>query len=127
MADTCTLDGSYSVEPASGSPSGDPEISTPLSEVVSIDEKSVIKMKLTDDNPALVSFGAITNAHIVFVRARGSKVRARLTSADGSQQSVPVDPPLLSISQTVPITAVDLTRTAGVETTVQVFLGEKAA
>lgn len=125
MADVFTLAGSYSVEPASGSPSGDPEIATPLEEAVNIDEKSVVKMVLASDSPAAVAFGAITNAHIVFIRARGGKVRVRLTSADGSQQSVPADPLLLVISQTVPITAIDLTRLAGVETTVQVFLGEK--
>ncbi len=55
------------------------------------------------------------------------KVTVRLTSADGVQQSIPCDGELMITSRSVPFTAVDLTRVAGQETRVKVFLGQKSA
>ncbi len=86
--------------------------------------------QLSDDNPADLSAlpQLVGGAHIVVLHAYGGKVRARLTSTDGAQQSVPVDPIHVTISQSVPITGLDLTRVAGAGTvSVRVFLGQAAA
>ena len=126
MADAFRLSGSYSTTPTSGTPSGDPEVEALIEESVGLTSKTIGVYALTVDTPVTVDFGGLTNANVIAIRAVGGKVKARLTSADGSTQAVPVDPLLLSISKTVPVTAIDLTRVAGVATTVRVFLGERA-
>lgn len=68
---------------------------------------------LDTDSPESVAFGDLPSASLVYLYAIGGKVRARLTSADGTQQSIPVDPLGFIVSLTVPITAIDLTRAAG--------------
>jgi hypothetical protein len=68
---------------------------------------------LETDSPESVAFGDLPSAALVMLQSPGGKVRARLTSADGTLQSVPVDPVAFILSLTVPITAIDLTRVAG--------------
>jgi hypothetical protein len=92
---------------------------------LSLTRKDLDSVVLSADAPLSVSFGSgVVSAAVVILKATGGKVRARLTSADGSQQAVPVDDLLVLISQSVPITAIDLTRVPGVLTTVDVFLGQ---
>lgn len=92
-----------------------------------LDRSASMEIVLTDDNPKAVPFGDVTSAHVVILKARGAKVRARLTSTDGAASPTPVDPNLYFESDTVPITAIDLTRLAGSgEVRVRVFLGQKA-
>jgi len=125
VADSFTLAGSWSSTPAVGSPSGIGSICAPLDEQLILTKKDYDTIPLTVDSAVAVPFGGgVTSAHVVILKATGGKVRARLTSADGSAQAVPVDGFQLVISRTVPITAIDLTRTAGVDTTVDVFLGQ---
>ncbi len=87
---------------------------------------TIAEYELDDDAVQTVAFGPLDNAHVVLIKTVGGKVRARLTSADGSQQSIPVDSFMVIVSESVPFTALDLTRVAGVTTTVKVLLGEKA-
>ncbi len=75
---------------------------------------------LTDDNPKSISFADLPSAAMVFLRATGGKVRARLTSPDGAAQAAPVDPVHFTISMSAPFTAIDLTRVAGSGATVRV-------
>lgn len=85
-----------------------------------------IEIDLTTDAPVSVQFNGMTAA-LVRVIATGGKVRARLTSADGSAQALPVDPFLQLISRSVPFTALDLTRVTGAPTVrVRVALGAPA-
>lgn len=126
MYDVFRLRGSYECGPASGSPSGDPDVVSSLFESLLIKTKTVGSYLLTADGPVDISFGSLSAAHVVVLSTTGGKVTARLTSADGSQQSVPVDPLGIVISQSAPFTAIDVERTTGVETTVRVFLGERA-
>jgi hypothetical protein len=124
MADLFTLSGGYGTRPLAGS-SGFPSIDTPLLEQVQLDREATQKLTLTTDSPVAVDFCGLTEAHVVVVKATGSKVRVRLTSADGSAQAIPVDSFLAIIAQAVPFTAMDVTRLAGgVETEVRIFLGE---
>jgi hypothetical protein len=124
--DTFKLSGSYSTQPLSGSPSADPEVTAPIEELITLKNKAISLYELTADAVQVVGLCGLTNAHVVIVKTVGGKVKLRLTSADGTTQSVPVDSFFCVISQSVPFTALDLTRVSGVTTTVKVFLGERA-
>lgn len=127
MYDIFRLQGTYSSEPSSAScGSTAATVYGLLSEVVGLTNKSVWASTLAADAPAAVNLGGLSNVHVLVLRAVGGKVRVRLTSTDGSQQSVPVDGLLVVVSLSVPITAIDVTRVAGVETQVDVFMGERA-
>ena len=125
MADSFQLAGSWSASPASGSPSGIANFCAPISEALSLTKKDYDTISLTADAASVVNFGSgVTEAQVVIIQAVGGKIRVRLTSADGATQAIPVDGTLILISRTVPITAIDLTRTTGITTTVDVFLGQ---
>lgn len=126
MSDQFTLSGSYNVTPLGGSASLDPSIDAPLNEGLVLQSKQYIPVHLTVDTPVAVPYGTVVNAHVVILKAAGGKVKARITSADGTTQIVPFDTMLMIRSDTVPITAIDLTRVAATDTIVRVFLGEKA-
>lgn len=128
MADTFKLSGSYTTRPVVGTQSGAPSIDAPIDETVQLDSMVFQQYLLTSDSPLAIDFSSmgVDSANIVIVKTIGGKIRVRLTSTDGSTQAIPVDSFFLNISLTVPFTALDLTRTAGVETQVRVFLGERA-
>jgi hypothetical protein len=127
MSHTFKLHGDYSVVPASGNPSAAPTVSAPIDETLTLKRSpSVSEYELASDAVQAVAFGPATNAHVIVIKTVGGKVKARLTSADGAVQSVAVDSFALIISESVPYTALDLTRVSGVTTTVKVLLGEKA-
>ena len=125
MADQFVLSGSYTVTPLSLT-SLDPSSASPIDEPLALKSKLPIDITLSVDTPVAVPFGTMANAHIVILKAFGGKVKARLTSADGTTQAIPFDSFLILMSQTVPITAIDLTRVPATATIVKVFLGEKA-
>lgn len=125
MADSFCLSGSYSASPLVGSPSGIASIPAPIDEQLVLTAKDYNTITLTVDTPVVVPFsGGVDEAAVVVVKVTGSKVRVRLTSTDGSQQSVPVDTFFVCISRSTPITAIDLTRTPGVSTRVDIFMGQ---
>ena len=128
MSDVFKVHGSYTSEPASScTSSGSVTVSAPIDEIVTFKRSPTIaEYELTSDALQTVPFGPATNAHVVLIKTVGGKVRVRLTSADGTTQAIPVDSFLLVISESVPFTALDLLRVAGVITTVKVLLGEKA-
>lgn len=125
MSDQFSLSGSYTVTPQ-GSPSLDPTLSTVIDEPLSLQSKQLLDMSLGVDTAVPVPFGTVVNAHVIVLKTLGGKVKARITSADGAVQSIPVDTFVILMSQSVPITAIDLTRVAATATDVKVFLGEKA-
>ena len=124
MSDQFSLTGSYVTSPQVGSPSAIAGLAAPIDEELVLTAKYYDTITLSGDSPVTVNFGGVTNGHVVILKATGAKVRARITSADGSQQAVPFDSFFSNICRTVPITAIDLTRTAGILTTVDVFLGQ---
>lgn len=128
MADKFTLSGVYGTAPVTGAllASGSPAITAPINESVMLEEKNFDDYKLTVDTAVDVAFGGVTDAHVIQIFS-DRKVKVRLTSADGATQSVPVDGHLSLISKTVPFTAIDLTRVAGQETRVKVFIGQKTS
>lgn len=100
------------------------EVLGQLLESLYLTDKLTGNLALGADSPVSVGFGSIVNASVIILRST-SKVRARITSADGSTQSVPVDPLFVLLAGSVPVTAIDLTRLAGVNTNVTLFLGER--
>lgn len=126
MADVFTLTGVLQTQPANASASGLPSVIAQLAVNLLLNTRTVPgEYDLTSDSPQTVSFGALTGANVVFIQVNGGgHVRVRATSSDGTQQAWPVDTCLLSICSLVPITALDLTRDAGVETLVDVILGQ---
>jgi hypothetical protein len=126
VADVFAITGSYSATPASGTPSADPIITAALDERLMLATEQYSQLALTADTPVALPLGGLTSANALIVKCVGGKVRVRITSADGSQQAVPVDTFLALISASVPMTAVDVTRTPGVQTVVRYFLGQKA-
>jgi hypothetical protein len=127
MSDVFKLDGSYQTQPTSGNLSGNPEVDALLQERVSLKNKLIGCYVLATDSPVSVSLGGLSEVNVLVIKTTGGKVRARITSADGSAQSVPVDPFCLLIDLSVGITAIDLTRVTLTSTTVQVFLGERTS
>lgn len=126
MSDIFAITGSYSATPASGTPSADPIITAALDERLMLATEVVSQIALTSDTPVVLPLGGLSSINTLIVKCVGGKVRVRITSADGSQQAVPVDTFLALISASVPMTAVDVTRTPGVQTIVRYFLGQKA-
>lgn len=124
MADVFNIGGNYTTTPASGAPSADPSYIAPIDESLTLIRKHHDTIDLTSDSITPVQFGGVINGHVLIVKTVGGKVQVRVTSSDGSTQSIPVDSFLAVISNTVPITAVDLTRIPGNATTVKIFLGE---
>jgi len=126
MADGFKLTGGYTVTPLGNPLSFAQNVEAVIDESVTLEAKQLSEQRLTVDTPVPVDFGGVVNANVVVMKAIGGKVTARFTSADGATQSVPFDTYLILMSDAVPITAIDLTRVAGTDTTVRVFLGDKA-
>lgn len=80
-------------------------------------------IKLASDGATAVGLDGIT-PHFVQIET-DRKVVVRFTSADGTQQSIPVDDFLCILSRSVPFTAIDLARVAGQDATVVLTLGQK--
>lgn len=127
MADVFRLSGEFSAAPAvfELGVQQAPEILAPLLQSLYLVRRLALSLSLTSDSPVAVNFGSLSGAHVVVLQST-SKVRARYTSSDGSAQAVPVDPLSIQLSLATPFTALDLTRLAGVNTEVTLFLGEKA-
>lgn len=124
MSDTFKLRGEYSTHPLTGDVSGELVLSSLISESLALSNKAVGHYDLTTDAVQAVDLGGLTAVNVIVLKTRGGKVKARLTSSDGATQAIPVDDFALILSQSVNYTALDLTRVAGVETIVDVFLGQ---
>lgn len=125
MADTLRIEGSLETTPLLGVTSGAPTITIPIDTTLQLIRKATAEYTLEDDTVTDVELGQLDNVQVLSITVIGSKVRVRITSTDGATQSIPVDDSLMLVCQSVPITAIDLTRTAsGVETTVLVFMGQ---
>jgi hypothetical protein len=128
MADVFRLHGEFSAAPAVfelGVGQG-PEQLGAIDHDAYVVRRTSQQILLSGDAPVSIPLGSLTGAHVILIQTTG-RVRVRLTSADGSQQAVPADPLLILLTPlAAPVTALDLTRTAGVTTEATVFLGEKA-
>lgn len=126
MTWTFTFDALASWQPAVGAPSGVASGQVSLFETLALAKvTSSGEYTLLSDSPQAVSFGSVTNAHVVILSSNAHVVLT-ITSADGTSQTFPLDGVLYLSSKSVPITAITLTRNAGVDTTVEVSLGQLA-
>jgi hypothetical protein len=126
MADSFKLLGSYETAPLGQPLSFAPNVIAQISEGKTLKVKELADLTLSVDSAVAVPFGGVVNANVILLKATGGKVKARFTSADGTAQAIPFDTYLILMSDTVPFTAIDLTRVASTLTTVRVFLGEKS-
>lgn len=126
MASTLYLTGNLVTAPLEGG-SGNSIIPFPLEEVVALSKRYYDEITLADNTVTTVSFGGLSEVNVVCMRVTGGKARLRVTTSDGSQQSIPLDPLGLFISKSVPITALDVMRdnTITNEVSIRVFLGQK--
>lgn len=81
---------------------------------------------LTSDSPVTVNLGPLTGVNYLSIRSGDASVRVRITSATGTAQAVSVYPSFDLRSDTVDITAIDLTRTSGIDSEVFIVMGQKA-
>lgn len=127
MSSTLRASGQITDQPISGIGSGQPTTTIPLDEVVALSDSSMTSAyNLLVDTPVNVDFGTLEGANAIFIKTIGGRVVVRLTSADGTTQSIPVDSILFLICVSSPITAIDMTRVAGQDTRVNVALGQAA-
>jgi hypothetical protein len=126
LADSFKLLGSYDLNPLTAPLSFAQVQSAPINEAMTVKATMWTEMNLILDPAYTVNFGGVTNAHIVILKSTNGKVLATITTADGTSQVVPFDTYWILMSEASPVTALTLTRVAGVETTVRIFLAEQA-
>lgn len=126
MADKFTLVGSWGTTPQTGPllNSGAASLSATINESLQLSQKNSDDYDLVTDTPVPVSLGGVTLINVLVVFSN-RPITIMLTSAVGTNQSVPCDGWLLLESRTTPITAVDLVRSPAQETKVSVFFGQK--
>lgn len=120
------LQGSVTIDNQAGMVSGQPAVAASINERMTSTSDLSAKYTLTADTAQSVNLGGLANVNFLSVRAVGGKIRVRITSSDGTSQSIPVDPILVLRSDSVNITALDLTRLANTETEVHIVLAERA-
>lgn len=126
MADTFSLQGTYTATPASGSPSADPQITAPINENMTLANEIVSQITLSVDGPVALPVDSLAGVNVVILKSVGGKVIARFTSADGTAQAIPVDSFLALTSANADITAISVERVPATSTVVKYFLGQKA-
>jgi hypothetical protein len=124
MSEVARLEGALTSTPTYA-PGQQASISIPIAQWMTLRHSLSTTIELDNDNPVSVPFGALSVANVLMLRATGGNIRVRVTSPAGSTQATPAELFVL-MSAGVNITAVDITRTAGVTTLVSVFLGERA-
>ena len=128
MSDSLRLQATVRVEPSLILPAGSgcPTFTFPFEEEVILAFKHYDEPTLDVDAPVAADFGSVTNASVVIISVEnGKKITVQVTSADGVDQSIPVDDTLILLCRSVPVTAINLTRVPATATKVKVFLGEK--
>ena len=117
---------SYILGPQDDATQGDPDAGVSIEQLMYLADATVGgSYALAVDSPVPVSLGGLSGVSALILTST-SKCTVRLTSAAGTQQLVPMDSILVLLSQTVPFTAIDLIRPAGIPVTVKVFLGSSS-
>jgi len=125
MTDTFKLTGNFKIEsPPSIVPSDAIfNLSGPLYESFSVLKKFGQVVTLDADGAEVISFGDVAQAHLIILKS-DQPVTIELTSALGVFQMLPGDLLVLKTLD-VPITAMRLTRAAGIATTARLILAQK--
>lgn len=125
MAQQLKLEGALVIEEAIGDYQGQSQVTNVIKESMTVLQYQSTVYVLSSDTAQTVSLGSLSAVNVLQLRVVGNKVRVRITSSDGTSQAIPVDSFLCIISDSVNITAIDLTRTAGSESTVYVTICQK--
>lgn len=123
MANAFTLTGEWRVSASTGRPSLDPAFTASINEAITLDKRHFWQATLESDALTTVDMGGL-NAHVLIVDAT-AKCKLHITSADGTAQVIPISS-LVLINRDVPITALSVTRLAGTDTDIKVFVGQSA-
>lgn len=112
----CTTEGAGAITPA---------VRQGLSLAFPVEARALAQHRvvLSDDSPLSVPVPAGANVVMVALSLAAEPVRARLSTGSGALQAVPVAPVALLVFRGDALTALDLTRSPGSETTADVFLG----
>lgn len=124
-----TINAQIGTQPNTGSPTGVAYATTPICLTRQLALRTLYELELTTDSPVAIQFGSVTAANTVNMnvfQGQGNAVTAAVTWANGTGQTIPFDPLLLLQSDSQPITAITLTRTPGVDTIIEIFLGQNA-
>jgi hypothetical protein len=121
------LDGSFSSSPTSGQPSGQPEINTPINESLYLDMQSVVSLDLTSDAAVTVPLGSLSGANVIVIKTVGCPVKVTITSTVGTSQSIQVSSFFVLMNDTNAVTSITVQRTAGIEATLSIYLGQASA
>lgn len=124
-----TLAGSIGIQAPSYPPSASLSPTTPISEVVYVNSWDAQSPTITSDTATSITFPiGMTNCHVLYFKIQpgGSPIVLALTSADGTLQAIPVDDLIFMKMLTQPVTAIKVTRTAGVDTTLTYLIAQKA-
>lgn len=125
MSQQLKLEGALVIEEAIGDYQGQSQITNVIKESMTVLQYQSTVYVLSSDSAQTVSLGSLSAVNVLQLRVVGNKVRVRITSSDGTTQAIPVDSFLCIISDSVDITAIDLTRTVGSESTVYVTICQK--
>lgn len=133
MADTYHLTAEAETGPVAGGSlsSGSANVGIPVDVSLVLTASVARSYELISDAPVTVDLPGPTSdnpdapqANVLHVQVSGPRVKATITTADGTAQVVPVDSLLILHTTTIaPITALTLTRTPGNDTFVSVFAG----
>ena len=127
MSETLRISGELTSKPLSGNPSGQANTVIPIDESMGIGLPLYTSLVLNTDAVQSINMGTLASVNTLLIRSIGGKVRVRITSADGSTQSIPCDPIMFLMSRSVDITALDIMRVPGVQTQVLIYMGQKDA
>lgn len=105
--------------------SGAVGLQAPVNDVVIVAEKHYSDYDLATDAPVNVDFGGVAVANVVDVTC-SRPITVQLTGPAGTNQAITVDGWLRLGAKTSGYTAISLTRTPAVETTVRVFVAQKS-
>ncbi len=126
LTETLLLNGQLSINPSPAC-GCDPDLGTlvQLAYSMSIAAKLSTAFVVPSDAPVVIDLTTLPEVNALYIDA-DEKVKLTITTADGTAQVIPVDPLMIWFSESVPITALSITRVASTDTTVRLILGDKA-
>ena len=125
---TCTLQLSGSLKvtppPSASDNSLNPQILAQVLEQLPVNVKSYDEYVLSSDSPQVINFAGLAQAQALMVKVMpgGGPVTCQVSSPAGATQDIPADPFAFIIAAGAAFTALSVTRTPGILTTIRVLL-----
>lgn len=123
---TLQLSGSYTLTPPAYPPSASQTIGSPISETNYVQRWAANEVDLLTDAPTAIPLpGGAAQIHFLYVKVQGgAPIDLLLTSADGSQQVLPVDSLSILYFNNRPVTAVSAVRSPGIQATLTYLIAQ---